>query len=78
MNINEITSLGLKYESGYLESGSYRVYHTEILPENLMTDKVFTHTDLEVGVKFYTNSFPSTMINIIENDIQYSFVLEKL
>lgn len=78
MDLNLIKFIGVQYDNGTLESGNYKLYHSEILPDNLLSDTNYSEQDLYNGVKIYKENFPQTLIYLLENDLPYGFVIEKV
>lgn len=78
MDLNLIKFIGVQYDNGTLESGNYKLYHSGIFPENLLSNSLYSEQDLYDGVKIYKENFPQTLIDLLQNDSPYEFVIEKV
>jgi hypothetical protein len=73
-----MNKIGLQYTKDSLEPGCYRIYHTSVLPENLLSDKVYLDTDLYEIVELDSANFPQSLIDHLETNNTYHIVIEKL
>jgi hypothetical protein len=71
-------NIGLQYIKDSLEPGCYRIYHTSISSENLLSDKVYLDTDLYEIVELDSANFPQSLIDHLKTNNTYHIVIEKL
>jgi hypothetical protein len=72
-----ISEIEIKYETDSLETGNYRIYHSTVDVQNIMSNSSYTEIELYNGVTFNYSDFPISLVNLLEQEKPIIILINK-